>query len=160
MEILDNQFAQEPGNNTGLHVTRAMRYNWRSTAKWALFLAIVGLVVAGLSLLALGTMIPMMTNMMEMAGNEEAAELFRSAGSYISIIAGIATIVTIAIHYLHLRFASDLQRALQFNDQDRFESSWRHLRYYFRVLGILTISYIVLYVFVLLFMASFISGKG
>lgn len=159
MEILDNQFAQDPGDNTGLHVTRAMRYNWRSTAKWALFLAIVGLVIAGLSLLALGAMIPMMTNMMEMAGNEAAAELFRSSGSYISILAGMATIATIVVHYFHLRFATDMQNALQFNDQDKFESSWRHLRYYFRVLGILTISYIALYIVVLIFMASFISGK-
>ncbi|MBK8195043.1 MAG: hypothetical protein IPK76_18205 [Lewinellaceae bacterium] len=159
MEILDNQFTQEPGNNTGLHVTRAMRYNWRSTAKWALFLAIVGLVIAGLSLLSLGTMIPMMTNMMEMAGNEAAAEMFRTAGAYISILAGMATIATIVVNYFHLRFANDMQRALQFNDQDKFESSWRHMRYYFRILGILTISYIVIYVIVLIVMAVFMAGK-
>ena len=159
MEILDNQFTREPGGETGLHVTKNLRLNWHSISKWALFFAILGFIIAGISLLTISTIVPTMSNLMRLSGNEQLADFISSIGTVVVIITGAATIAMFFVHYFHLRFANGIQRAMQFNDQNAFESSWRNLRNHFRLYGILIISYIILYIIALIFMASFIASR-
>ncbi len=159
MEILDNQFSQEPGNG-GLQVNQNMRRNWNSTGKWALFFAIFGFIITGLSLLSIGVVMPMMESMLTMSGNSEMAEFMNSAGSAIIGIMVVASIVLFFVHYFHLRFANGIQKAVRFDDQETFESSWRNMRYHFRLMGIIVIAYIVLYAVAIVYFMSTIATKS
>lgn len=159
MDILDNQFAQEPGSG-GLKINRNMRLNWLSTSKWAMFFAILGFILAGISLLTIGTMMPMMQSIMTMSGNFEAASMMQSIAPYAVGLMVILTIALCFVHYFHLRFAQNIQRAMQFDDQATFESAWRNLRYNFRLTGILVISYIVIYIVAIIFVISFSASRS
>ncbi|MCB0544681.1 MAG: hypothetical protein KDC70_14240 [Saprospiraceae bacterium] len=157
MEILDNQFTQEPDEN-GLHVTRDMRANWFITSKWAMFFAIVGFIITGISLLTIGAVIPMMSTIMTMSGQFEAAQMLQGISTYIIIIGVAASLVMFLIHYFHLRFSIDIKRALQFKEQTAFESAWRNLRNHFRIMGIIVIAYIVLYIVGIIAFSSIVAA--
>lgn len=159
MEILDNQYAQEPETG-GLQVNRNMRLNWLITSKWAMFFAILGFVVAGISLLSIGAVMPMLQSIMAMSGNFEAATMLQSIGPTFVAIMVILTLVVCLMHYFHLRFAQQIQRAMQFDDQTTFESAWRSLRYNFRLTGIIAISYIVIYLGVIIIIMGMAASKS
>lgn len=153
MEILDNQHAQEAGD-AGLQVTRDMKINWLSTSKWAMFLAILGFIYTALAFLAMLFMMPMMKMAMTMSGQVELAQLIESAGAVFVVVMMLALAVMFFIHLFHLRFATNIQRAMQYESQDAFESAWRNFRNYFRLNGIITIAMIALYVIALIFIGS------
>ena len=159
MDILDNQFAQEPGSD-GLKINRNMRLNWLSTSKWAMFFAILGFILAGISLLTIGAMMPMMQSIMAMSGNFEAASLMQSIAPYAMGVMIVLTLAFCFVHYFHLRFAQNIQRAMQFDDQATFESSWRNLRYNFRLTGIIVIAYIVIYIVAIISVVVFGASKS
>jgi len=153
MEILDNQYAQEAGDD-GLQVTRTMKTNWLSTSKWAMFLAILGFIYTGLALIAVAFMMPMLQTAMMMSGQRDLAALIESAGIIFVIVMLLALAVMFFVHLFHLRFSTGIQRAMQYDNQDSFESAWRNLRNYFRLNGIITIAFIVLYIIALIFIGS------
>lgn len=159
MDILDNQYAQEPGSD-GLKINRNMRLNWLSTSKWAMFFAILGFILAGISLLAIGTMMPLMQSIMAMSGNFEAASMMQSLAPYALGVMVILTVALCFVHYFHLRFAQNIQRAMQFDDQITFESAWRNLRYNFRLTGIIVISYIVIYLVAIIFVITISASRS
>jgi hypothetical protein len=104
------------------------------TARWARFLAIVGLIFLGL---------------MVLVGVFGSAMLFSSSGVenyYGGLGAGIFAgymIVVGAIWFFPLfytmRFATQMRRALSANDQQALNTSFQNLKICFRFLGILTI---------------------
>ncbi len=159
MDVLDNQFTETPDSG-GLKVNRNMRLNWLSTSKWAMFFAILGFILAGISLLTIGTIMPMMQSVMAMSGSFEAASMMQSIVPYAVGVMVVLTIALCFVHYFHLRFAQNIQRAMQFDDQATFESAWRNLRYNFRLTGIIVISYIVIYVVAIIFVVSFSASRS
>jgi predicted PurR-regulated permease PerM len=54
-------------------------------------------------------------------------------------------VVWFFINLYHLKFASQIQRAIKFSDQKAFENAWENLRNHFRIYGILTCVLILLY---------------
>lgn len=159
MEILDNQLAGEP-ENTGLQINRSMRLNWLAISKWALFFAILGFILAGISLLSIGVVMPMMHSLLIMSGNYEAAAMAQSISAIVITVMVLATIVLFFVHYFHFRFAKDIQKAMQLDDQTTFEKAWRNLRYNFRLTGIIVISYLVIYLVGILFVIGLAANKS
>ncbi len=153
MEILDNQYTQETGNE-GLQVTRNMKTNWLTTSKWAMFLAILGFIYTALALVVVAFMMPMMQTALTMTGQSELAGLMESAGIVFVIFMLLVVAVMFFIHFFHLRFATGIQRAIQHDSQDAFESAWRNLRNHFRLNGIITIAVLAIYVIALIFIGS------
>jgi hypothetical protein len=153
MEILDNQFTENT-NEGGLQVTRDMKINWLSTSKWAMFLAVLGFIYAGITIIMAFAMGPMMTTMMTLGGQTEMAMLIESFGSLIIGLTVLAAAVTFFINLYQLRFSTNIQRSMQFDDQNAFEAAWRNLRLHFRLYGILLIAVIVLYVIAIIAVGS------
>lgn len=158
MEILDNQYTQEAGND-GLQVTRNMKDNWLSTSKWALFLSILGFIYLGLALLAVVFMMPMMRMAFAMSGQTELADLMESAGIAFVIFMLLVLGVWFMITLFHLRFSTGIKRAMQYDSQDEFESAWRSFRNYFRWNGITTIAMIAIYIIALIFIGSMAASR-
>lgn len=157
MEILDHQFAENKGEE-GLQVTRDMKINWLSTSKWAMFFAVLGFINAGVTLLMAGVMMPMMRSMMVMSGQAELAAVMESAGIFFTLLIVLAAAAAFLLSLFHLRFSTGIQRAMQFDDQNAFESAWQNLRNYFRLYGILIIVYIVLYLIALIFIGNMVAS--
>lgn len=158
MEILDNQFAQEPGAD-GLQVTRNMKVNWLSTAKWAMFLTVITFIYLGFAVLAMFVVMPMMGTALAMSGQSELAGMIESAGAAFIIFALAVLGVMFMITLFQLRFSTGIQRAMQYDSQESFESAWRNLRNYFRWNGIITIAIIAIYVIALIFLGSMAASR-
>lgn len=158
MEILDNQYTQDAGSE-GLQVTRNMKINWLSTSKWAMFLAILGFIYVGFLLIAVAFMMPMMRTALSMTGQEELAGLIESAGIFFVLFMLLFAAVIFFIHLFHLRFSTGIKRALQYDDQDSFESAWRNLRNHFRLYGIVAIVTIATYIIALIFIGSMAASQ-
>jgi hypothetical protein len=143
MSILDENAAQ---NITGLGVTNEMKRSWMSTSKWALFFAIIGFIYIGLSALMLGSMGAIFQSMSMLMGDSNPAfAMFGPMMSYITIIAGLMLVVMFFINFYHLRFANQIQRAVNVSDQNAFEKAWMNLRNHFRLYGIATCVVLALY---------------
>lgn len=158
MEILDNQFAQDSGKD-GLQVTRNMKINLLSTSKWVMFLAILGFIVTGLTLLAASVMMPMLNMILTMSGQSALASQLEAAGALFMVFMLLMVAVMFFVHFFHLRFAAGLQRSMQYDSQVAFESSWRNLRNFFRINGIITIVMLVIYAVVLIFIGSMAASQ-
>ncbi|GAB4495028.1 MAG: hypothetical protein OHK0019_22980 [Saprospiraceae bacterium] len=158
MEILDNQFAQEPGAD-GLQVTRNMKINWLSTAKWAMFLTVITFIYLGFAVLPMFVVMPMMGTALAMSGQSELAGMIESTGTVFIIFALAVLGVMFMITLFHLRFSTGIQRAIQYDSQEAFESAWRNLRNYFRWNGIITIAMIAIYVIALIFLGSMAASR-
>lgn len=158
MEILDNQFAQDSGKD-GLHVTRNMKTNWLSTSKWVMFLAILGFIFTGLMVLMASVMMPMLNMILTMSGQSALASQLEAAGALFMVFMLMMVAVMFFIHYFHLRFATGLQRSMQYDSQVAFESAWRNLRNFFRINGIITIVMLVIYALALIFIGSMAASQ-
>jgi hypothetical protein len=153
MDILDNQYSATPANS-GLQVTRDMKTNWLTTSKWAMFFAILGFIVAGFSLLTLGSVMSSLDTMMTLLGQPETAMRLESMATFITVISVLGTAAAFFVSFFHFRFASGIQQAMRSDDQTSFETAWRNLRYHFRLNGILIITYLALYLIAIIFVAS------
>ena len=158
MEILDNQFAQESGKG-GLQVTRNMKTNWLSTSKWVMFLAILGFIATGLMLLAASVLMPMMSMILNMSGQSALAGQLEAAGAMFIVFMLLMVTVMFFIHFFHLRFATGIQRSMQYGSQEAFESAWRNLRNFFRINGIIFILILVMYAITLIFVGSMAASQ-
>ncbi|MBX2889816.1 MAG: hypothetical protein KF734_02700 [Saprospiraceae bacterium] len=160
MEVFDNQFSQAPHSEQGLQVTRNMRLNWLTTSKWAIFFSVLGFIYVALMFIVSFALMPMLQTIMSMSGQDAMARLIDSAGVWIMLLFLLAVAVIFLISLFHLRFASNIQRAMQYDSQQAFESAWRNLRNYFRINGIFTIVSIVLYIIGTIAAGSILSGMG
>lgn len=159
MEIIDNQYTKESGKN-GLQVTRDMKTNWVSTSKWAMFLAILGFIYTALMLVVVTVMMPMMRMALAMTGQSELAGLMESAGIAFMIFMLLILVVMFLIHFFHIRFATGIQRAVQYESQETFEAAWRNLRNHFRLNGIVVIAMIAVYVVALIYLGSMAASRA
>lgn len=158
MEIIDNQYTQDAGND-GLQVTRNMKTNWLTTSKWAMFMAILGFIYIGIALITVMFMMPMMRMALAMSGQSELASLVESAGALFVIVMVLILGVMFFVNLFHLRFSTSIKRAMQYDNQDAFESAWRNFRNYFRLNGIITITVMVLYVIILIVVIGTAAGS-
>jgi Family of unknown function (DUF5362) len=134
------------------------------TARWARFLAIVGLI--GIVLLVVGGMAYSIwiTSIMQTMQNKYSS--FPSNGYSTGIAMGSAVMFVIAaaiaffpMLYL-LRFTGQMRTALNGNDQESLNSSFQNLKIYFRYIGIITIISLVLWiVWILVFAVAAIAVR-
>lgn len=103
---------------------------------------------------AKSAMMPMMKMALTMTGQSELAGFMESAGVFFVIFMLLLVAVMFFIHFFHLRFATGIQRAIQYDSQDSFESAWRNLRNHFRLNGIITIAVLAIYAIALIFIGS------
>jgi hypothetical protein len=159
MEIIDNKFSSEPSKPAGLQVTSNMRLNWLSTSKWVIFISVLGFLYVGLALIALVAMLPMLKTIMALSGQDAMVRLVESFGVGIVALALLMLGVIFIINLFHLRFGTNIQRAMQFDNQVAFESAWRNFRNYFRINGIFAIFVIAFYVIALIAFGSFFTSN-
>lgn len=117
------------------------------TARWARFLAVLGMIV-----LALGLVVSLMgatvfTRFFGFpTGVEDDANTTLGA---VRIGMVVGTLITSAIIFFPLlfllRFATAMRRAIAANDQSRLNEAFQNLKVYFRYLGILVIIFLVIY---------------
>lgn len=131
-----------------LNIDPLTKTHLNETAKWARFLAILGMVV-----LALGLVVGLMgatvftTFLGVQMGNDYAAG--GSAINTATITLVVTTIIITAVVFFPLlyllRFANAMKRAIAANDQNKLNLSFQNLKIYFRYLGIVAIIFLVLY---------------
>ncbi len=115
-------------------------------AKWAKFLAIMGFILCGLSViiaLFLGTFMASM--MSGFGGNDAGAAGAMGGGIFTVVYIVLALVYFFPCLYL-FNFSSKMQVALRSNQQDSLNISFRNLKSCFKFLGILTIIMIAFWV--------------
>jgi hypothetical protein len=115
------------------------------TAKWAKFLAIIGFIFCGLLLIVSLFAGSIMSAMMSSMGS---AGMF--GGGMLTAIYLILTAVYFFPCLYLFRFASQMQTAIQSNEQLKIQSSFRNLKSCFKFMGILFIVIIAIYVLMII----------
>ena len=157
MSILDDNSAQNMGNGAGLSVSAGMKRNWMTTSKWAMFFAILGFVYVGINLLSIGAVSSMMQMIATMSDNP-MLEAILPLMSYFTIISVVGMIALFFVCFYHLKFSTNIQRAVNFTDQVAFENAWLNLRNHFRLYGILICVVIVLYIVMMVVAMSMLAS--
>ena len=113
------------------------------TARWARFLAIVGMVSLVLIIvfgLAYSIWISTMVDSMQ---NQVGLQTTRPYASGLAIGSAVLFIIAAAVAFFPLlymfRFANQMKTALYGNDQEGLNASFQNLKKYFRYVGIITI---------------------
>ncbi|RYG08796.1 MAG: hypothetical protein EOO07_25010 [Chitinophagaceae bacterium] len=144
---------EQSNNLFELHVDHNGSSFLREIAKWSKFLAIVGFVMMGLTLLAIifagSTMATLFTS-----------SAYGGAGETIGMIYLVVVVAILLLYFfpcLYLfKFATKMQVALRNNDQDTLNSSFENLKSCFKFVGIFTI--IILSIYGLIFVFAFIAA--
>lgn len=128
------------------------------TAKWAKFLAIVGMIFL-LIMIASGVLTSVTISRYEELYNEQFGlprEMAEGLGAGIAVIYIIFAIIAFFPMLFMLRFANYMKKALRNNDQERLNASFQNLKVYFRYTGV-----ILIIVLVLMLISLFVSlGAG
>ena len=131
-----------------MNIDPVTKTHLNETARWARFLAILGMIV-----LVLGLVVAMMgaTVFTRFFGFSTGLDDEASGGGLGAVRIGmvVGTLILSAIIFFPLlfllRFANGMRRAIAANDQNRLNESFQNLKVYFRYLGILAIIFLVLY---------------
>lgn len=126
----------------------ALQASLANTARWARFLAIVGFVMCGLMVL----MAFSVGSIMSMVGQQTPSIL--AMGGFMS---GFVIVVYLLVALLYFfpclylfRFARKTQLALQQQNQQELDASFRNMERFFRFVGILTVIMLVFYALAML----------
>jgi uncharacterized membrane protein len=153
---------QHPGSGSpgtqnqlfGLSIDPTTKAHLSETAKWARFLAIVGMVFMSLVVLAIilfAVFFSTMSDSLDQAGS--GASVFFSTGLGIGL--AFFYIILLGIWFLPLlfllRFANNMKRALAGDDQQALNRSFQQLKVCYRYIGIITIIILSLYAIGILF---------
>jgi Family of unknown function (DUF5362) len=132
--------------NSELQIDSIAHSHLAETAKWSVFLSIVGFILSGiLVIVALfaGTFISSMSG---------------GLGTAPVMGAGLITVVYLIIAALYFfmslflyRFATKMKAALYSNDQDTLNNSFLNLKNLYKLMGILTIIYLAFIVLAMIF---------
>lgn len=145
-----------------LNIDPVTKTHLAETARWARFLAILGMVV-----LALGLVVSLMgatvfTRFFGFPTGIEDESNAALGAVRIGMVVGtliISAIVFFPLLFL-LRFANAMQRAIAANDQGRLNEAFLNLKVYFRYLGILVIIFLVLYGIIIAIAVMGIAATG
>ena len=132
------------------------------TAKWARFLAIVSMIVLILVFLftVLAATVLDKSTLITISGTSTQLSEGYTNSLRIGMVIGSLVLIGIAfipLFYL-LQFANRMKKALAANQQDTLNSSFHHLKRYFRFLGIIVI--IVLALYACAFIISVVTGNN
>jgi hypothetical protein len=135
-------------NLFSLSVEPASRKVLLSIARWARFLAIIGMViiVVGMVMMIMGTVIRTDFTHVDLSLRGENGEKI-ATGLRIGMLVSSVLFSVVAffpLYYL-LLFSSRMKRALRASSQEQFNLSFQHLKKYFRYLGIIAIVIFLLY---------------
>jgi small-conductance mechanosensitive channel len=144
-------------NLFSLSIDPVTKAHLNDTAKWARFLAIVGMVFLGLIVIAAFFGLTMTgTSSVSFQGVERSDEMVNVMRvAMIGISIAVTVIAFFPLLFL-LQFANRMRRSLAANDQEELNHSFQNLKKYFRYLGIITIIFLAFYgiIFVLGIMGS------
>ena len=151
---------QQNQNLFDLQIDQQTFNYFSESAKWAKFLAIVGFVYCGLIILAAvfaGTIVAAMFPMMGAAGGEMDGAAAMGGGfiTFFYLILGLVYFFPCLFLY---RYASQMQLAIQHNEQQKMQNSIRNLKSFFKFFGIVTI--IMLTLMVLGMVGIMVAGIG
>ena len=130
------------------------------TAKWARFLAIVGMVLLGLMIIFgifFSTMMAASSNPFE-EPVEGGSGLMSGFGVGIAILYIILAVIWFFPLLFLLRFANGIRASLHGNDQNALNVSFQNLKSCFRYVGIITI--IILAMYALVFVIALLGGAA
>ncbi|MEI6947293.1 DUF5362 family protein [Paraflavisolibacter sp. H34] len=116
------------------------------TSKWARFLAIVGLALSVLMVVAALFFMFSSTGQTPAEGEYGNTSLLQNVGAYALIPILFYALVTVFPLVFLLRFANKMRAALSGNDQRVLNESFHNLKACFRYLGIVTIIVLALYI--------------
>ena len=140
METNENLLSSE------LQIDSIAHSHLAETAKWGVFLSIVGFIISGIIVIAAlfaGTFLG------SMSGGMGAAPVM-SAGVITVIYLIIAAVYFFMSLFLY-RFATKMKAALYSNDQDTLNNSFLNLKNLYKLMGILTIIYLAFIVLAMVF---------
>jgi hypothetical protein len=157
MSILDDNTVVSHGNTSGLSVSAEMKRNWMTTSKWAMFFAIVGFVYIGFNLLSIGSMAATFRMLATMSSNP-FIDAIGPMVPYITVFSLLMMVVVFMICFYHLRFSSQLKKAVNFTDQLAFEQAWMNLRNHFRLYGITVCVVLAMYLIMAVFFVSMMAS--
>ncbi|MCB0534072.1 MAG: hypothetical protein H6574_05275 [Lewinellaceae bacterium] len=156
MEYLDQDFQSSASQ---LQPTREIRENWRITARWGNFLAIIGFVFIGFGLLAAFSLSTVINMMSAMGGSNPALELLGSMGGWLAVVVLIGLAVQFMIVLFQYRFAKNLKIAVMQTDQTALEEAWLQFRNLFRWYGIMIIASIIIGLLANIAMYAFLASS-
>lgn len=130
-----------------LTIDPAAKANLTETARWARFLAIVGFVFLLLMVLV-GIYSSLTINRFEDSyremGGLGSTGMLSSAGTGVAVMYILMAVIWFFPLLFTLRFANQMQKALQNNDQELLGASFQNLKVCYRYLGIITVIFLVL----------------
>ena len=156
MEYLDQDFQ---ASSSQLQPTREIREDWRITARWGNFLAIIGFVFIGIGLLAAFSLSTVINMLSLMGGSNPGLEMLGSMGGWLAVIVLIGLAVQFMIVLFQFRFAKNLKMAVLQTDQTALEEAWLQFRNLFRWYGILIIASIVIGLLANVAMYTFLASR-
>lgn len=124
------------------------------TARWAKFLAIVGMIFLALMLVFGIFLSTMMTSAASRFGEVDGyntSSIFAGFGVGMAVLYIILAVIAFFPLLFLLRFSNRMKAALVNNDQQQLNTSFQNLKVYFRYLGIITIIILALYAIAIVF---------
>ena len=145
---------QESSSLFSLTIDQGTKAHLTETAKWARFLAIAGfvflLLMIGIGIYSSITISRFEDDYRDM-GMGGGGSLWSSAGAGVAVVYIIMAVISFFPLLFLLRFANNMNVALQTNDQALLASSFQNLKICFRYIGILTVISLVLMALTLIF---------
>ena len=132
--------------NAELQIDSIAHAHLAETAKWGIFLSILGFIFTGLLVLVAFFAGTLLTSMNTYGG----ANAMMGAGFITTIYLVIAAINFFMSFYLY-RFASKTKAGLFSNDQDTLNSGFANLKNLYKMIGIIAIIYLAFIVLALIF---------
>lgn len=145
MEQVEN--TEAAGEATEMLITFEAETYLRETAKWAHFLGIVGFVFSILTIVSAFSVGAVVGKLQQTYGSGLDAKALSSGLSFMYFLFGV--LIFVPSLYLY-QFAAGLKQGFDFGEQINLNAAFQKLKSYFRFLGILIISFIVLYLIVLI----------
>jgi hypothetical protein len=145
---MNNTQATELNQETNLIVTEEMRSYFYDIARWSSFLAIVGFIFSGI------TIIGAFTIGAAMDSNPQLAEMLGKFGALGKVLfTAINLVVAFAIFYpslLLFKYAAKAKYGVLYGEQGSLNEAFSKLKSLFKYWGIMTITFIALYAFLIL----------
>ena len=139
-------------NLFSLNIDPVTKTHLNVTARWARFLAILGMIVLALGLIVALMGATLFTTFFGVptTSTDPGTDNILTAARVTMVISAlvVSAIVFFPLLFL-LRFANSMRRAIAGNDQKGLNTAFEHLKSHFRYLGIVAIIFLVLYGFII-----------
>jgi hypothetical protein len=140
-----------------LNIDPSTKLHLNETARWARFLAIVGIILLLLAIVGMVTGMTFLSNTSRFELNGRQVDEMNKSLRIATLIGSVIMIAILFFPLLFLlQFSSRMKRALAANDQELLNDAFLNLKKYFRYIGVVMIVIISIYaiVFLLAIMGS------